>query len=339
MDVCRCSYTGIIMNIVFDKSWFQKHQSKLIWLANSWLGKYVFQFDKLGHFPEYRIVKITPSSIGEIIKARGTQVTIREYFFGFNAYARKLYFYLYPVWLLMHLWDLFADTFTPRLSFGFSTLTANPVAGANSPCDGDMEATSRATWSAAQTAATADTVNVTLSNTFVLKASKNSAVDWTVRRSVYNFDTSSLTSAATISSAVFSIAGQGSAPSNTDSTTIDVVQATPSATNDIATSDFPNVGTTVYATMNSSSWVATSGVFNDFTLSASGRSNISKTGVSSFGLRLGRDTTNTAPTGANDLASFYADNGSNLPKLVVTYITANHNPDFLLMFSGPQPQQ
>ena len=126
--------------VVFDKYWFAKHQNKLLWLANSWIGKYIFQFKKMGHHLENRIVKITPYSVGEVISIKGEEVEIKEHFFSRNEYARKLYFYLYPLWLFMHCWDYFtADHFhlAPQLNFGFSTLTISPSSiGAHNPVDG-----------------------------------------------------------------------------------------------------------------------------------------------------------------------------------------------------------
>ena len=39
-------YFNIDKQKVFDKFWFEKHQNKLLWFANSWIGKQFFQFKK-----------------------------------------------------------------------------------------------------------------------------------------------------------------------------------------------------------------------------------------------------------------------------------------------------
>ena len=160
-----------------------------------------------------------------------------------------------------------------------------------------------------------------MANSYHAKATKNSAVDWLVRRAYYLFDTSALTSGATISAGVFSLAGGGGILDNADSTGYDIVASTPASSTTIADSDFPNVGSTVFATIALSSFVTTDGVYNDFTLDSNGRANISQTSISKFAGRISRDTANSAPTGANTMFGYFADQAGTTkdPKLVVTY--------------------
>ena len=61
--------------------------------------------------------------------------------------------------------------------------------------------------------------------------------------------------------------------------------------------------------------------YNDFALNASGLSNISKTGVSKFGLRLTQEIAGdpTWVSEATNSLRFQAADGANAPKLIVTY--------------------
>lgn len=311
--------------MVFDKQWFDHHQYKLIWLLNAPIIKHWFRWVLCIDNKEV-INRIEPNAYWFGGKLVGDKIEIVVDFRTHDKYGKRLYFAFKPIWWVMHIWDLVVDDLAPRLSFGFDTLTAYPDPGdpGTTTVDGNIEFTSATSWSGARDATDGSSANSVLQNTFHLRATRNGALDWTVRRSFYLFDTSTLTASATISAAVFSLCGQGSAPSNTDSTSINIVSSTPASNTTLTTTDFDQVGSTAFATINSASWTATDGVYNDFTLDANGRANISKTAVSKFAARLGRDLSNLTPTGANDLASYFSDfaGTTNDPKLVVTYSLA-----------------
>jgi len=172
---------------------------------------------------------------------------------------------------------------------------------------------------------TADT-GVVNDNAAFLYANTTSNHYQFLTRSFYLFDTSALTTAATISSAVLSIYGSGKSNGLGDPG-LDIVASTPASNNNLVASDFSNIGTTVFATMAYTSY--STSAYNDFTLDSNGIANISKTSVSKFGSRVTWDTANSftgawASNGISTFQSYYAEETgtSKDPKLVITY-TAN----------------
>ncbi len=201
-----------------------------------------------------------------------------------------------------------------------STLTVFPVAGANSPCDGGIQTTNQTNYTTAHDLATGEAASAT--DTELLGQNGKGGSNYFINRSIMNFDTSALTSGATISAAVLSLFYRS------DKTSVDtgaahgdqqIVAATPAGTNTVTTSDFPQFGTTVFATRVYGDF--SSGVYYDFTLDSNGRANISKTAISKFGLRAKGDVSALTPTGNNYVSFYSADQTgtSNDPKLVITY--------------------
>ena len=315
--------------VVFDKYWFKKNQRILLWFVNTFLGKYFFRFKKMGHNITNQIVKITPFSIAELISIKDDKVELREHFFSKNEYAKKLYWYLLPVWYAMHFWDyLVIDHFrlAPQLNFGFSTLTKNPVAGANSPCDGYvLDYGNNMVW-ASLIAEAGNYFDVAASTGYAFAAfATTTSNQWErLGKSIFLFDTSSLTASATISDAVLSLYGFSKGDESSNTPNLDIYAATPANTNTLANGDFTQVGA-VSQTGSPITYAnfSTAG-YNDFTFDATGRGNISKTGISKFGARNANyDVAATAPTwGSNKtmlINVYFADNASNKPKLVITY--------------------
>lgn len=163
--------------------------------------------------------------------------------------------------------------------------------------------------------------------------SSNLADKWnTIVRGFFLFDTSSLTEAATISSATFSI--YGTAISDVFDQSIGMITTTPASNTDLVVADYDQVGTTLQASaIDLGSYSASA--YNDFTLNATGLGNISKTSISKFGTSLSCDYGNSEPTWAQNTYArakcYLADQGSNEPKLTVTYTLPGGNPMF---FSG-----
>lgn len=323
---------------VFDKEWFIKHQSKLLWLANSWLGKYIFQFKKMGHYLTSPIVKITPCSVTELVSIKNIEigeVELKEHFFGRNEYARKLYFALLPMWYVMHIWDWFvADHFrlAPQLSFGFSTLTQNPATiGTDNPVDGRIRnVTAGVSWATliAATDGTGAFVGSGITSTRVVGiASKATINEWEeLNRAFFCFDTSSLTAGATISAAVLSLYGSAKTDALSATPNVDIYTSSPANTNALVVGDFDQVGSTSQTgstPITYAGWSTTA--YNDFTFDATGRGNVSKTAISKFGARNANyDVAASAPTHnsaaqESTLQCYYSGNGSLMPQLVVTY--------------------
>lgn len=158
-----------------------------------------------------------------------------------------------------------------------------------------------------------------------------------IDRSFFLFDTSTIPDGDTIDSAIFSWYHTATVPTYPDADSTDVVSSTPATNTNLVVGDFDQLGTTSFATKLDSS-IANS-AYNNWTLNASGLSNISKTGVSKFGTRHLQDLNSTAPTGENQTEWLYAENagtGSD-PKLAVTHTAAagaaakSGNPGFFLL--------
>ena len=205
-----------------------------------------------------------------------------------------------------------------------ATLTSYPDPNPETTsCDGHIFKTNEVSWASVRTG-NGDVVADTVSPS-VVRANKIATPEWSVVRAWILFDTSSLGASANISSAVLSLAGDAAGVTNADSDTIHIVSSSPASNTGLATTDFTaNIGSTSFANKALSAWVDTAGTYNDFTLDANGIANISKTGISKFGVRLGRDLNNLEPTGTNTFSfrsAEFAGTGSD-PKLVITYTTS-----------------
>lgn len=144
-------------------------------------------------------------------------------------------------------------------------------------------------------------------------------------RQILLFDSKSLTSGATDLSGIFSVYGRSKSDANSDAPTYNVYSSNPASNTAIASTDFDinDFGSTAFCdTSLTYASIDTSG-YNDFTLNANGINNISLTSISKFSTRWGGDVSNTKPKNGNNQSfnfSYYmADNGSNMPKLVVDY--------------------
>jgi len=290
--------------------YFKYNQKELLGIANSSLGRYMLA--GLGQKPVGKIVCVTPNSFIERIghEYRGT-------FFSRDPLIR----------LAIQL-----ETGRFDRPMMFDSATFNPAAGANSPVDGW---TSRGFDDALSTtgldeafgtlragAGTGKGVTTTTLTAPYLASSTTSDQYAQIIRNIFCFGTSTLGGTALVSAATFSVYGQAAGVEQLAGYTVGVVATTPAATNTLAASDYGQFGTTDFATrIAHAAWNAAG--YNDFVLNAAGISNISTTGVSKFGTRQGQDIDNSAPTWGSGQASYvgfnFADVGSNLPKLVVTF--------------------
>lgn len=152
------------------------------------------------------------------------------------------------------------------------------------------------------------------------------------------FDTSPLTAGATISSAVLSLWGFDKA-SGIGTNSVDICGWTPSVNFNFANSDYGQFASTSFANVAYASFDTSDTVYTDFTLNASGISNVSKTGISAFGVRFNWDLNNnfTGSWVSNDETYIFwrsADTAgtTNDPKLVITYTTAVTTGNMFAMF-------
>lgn len=144
-------------------------------------------------------------------------------------------------------------------------------------------------------------------------------------RAITLFDTSPIADTDTIDSSTYSIYNGATAISDNFNLAVSMVTTTPASNTSLATGDMTNFGTTKQATDIDLTGISSNAYF-DFTLNATGLTNISKTGVSKFGFRFDKDNDNSAPTWAastnggwpsGTLSSADATGTSEDPKLVV----------------------
>lgn len=143
------------------------------------------------------------------------------------------------------------------------------------------------------------------------------------RRSMFLFDSSALPDDDEISAATFSFYTIGKAEGH-GTTGIGIVLSDPASNTGLSNTDWPDFGTTRQATDITIAALST-GAYNDWALNATGISNVSKTGITKFGMRSSWDIDDTEPSKTgNDtyLSGKFADVGSDKPKLTVTHAVA-----------------
>ncbi len=214
-----------------------------------------------------------------------------------------------------------------RTNIFFTTTDFFSVPGSGA-IDGDVYKDPAATWTLARDAATGSAAQFPLDQDWICY-SDHTAV-YGVLRGFHNFDTSSITSAATVTAATMSIMG-GNPLSRTDtnSTTVEIVPSTISDPSTLTTANFSEVtfsslGNWTFASMTQDVYSSTA--ISDLT-------KISKTGVTKLATMTGRDLANNAPTGLNEISGYYSDHTgtSKDPKLTVTYTLPASGGFFMFM--------
>lgn len=312
----------------FDKKWFVEHQRILIFLLNNSLLKYWFRFVLRIHkdckFSEY-IDKIEPNTYRVKLNAN----TFRSDFRTHNKFSKRIYYGFYLVWWTLHLLDwIIQRTYNPEFSFGFDTLTAYPDAGSgNTTVDGAVYIFSAlSTYSTLRNAATGATGDALESYWVALNADVNANTFAALIRYIMLFDSSSLSSSATISAAAISLYDAYSKETQLGSPSYHVVSSAPASDNALAAGDYDSLGETSFGSIANAS--ITAGHYNAFSLNSSGIGNISLTSISKFGLRDDWDINNSfggtwTDSGRSRWKFFHADQtGTSYdPELVVTYTT------------------
>ena len=130
------------------------------------------------------------------------------------------------------------------------------------------------------------------------------------------FDTSALTSDATITAGGNNLQLYFTSRTNPSSLSFCVFASTQASNTTLATSDYSLVGSTQLITPVTYASL-TLNAMNTLTLNTSGDSNISKTGWSKFSHRSSADYNNSTPGGNN--AYQFTGSGANAPILTVTY--------------------
>lgn len=294
--------------MVFDKKWFEKHQSKLLWLVNNKWGRKILNVkDAPKNASSKRIIKIVPNAV--FWKTKKKDQFVAE-FRSTNEFAIRLRKAFYPLWYLAHTWDtLVAEPFFPKLDLDFNTLEVNPDTGGS----GNFDVSNEPVFATARNQATSDTNSVAWN----CRASF-SAGNYFISRMGLPYDTSALTAAATITPDVNTHSVYFTSNSSSDADSLRLITYSPASSTARANGDYDSFATTAQATGDQLISGITTDSYNALTLNTTGEGNISLTGFSNFAFRSVRDINDSAPTGLNQPAANGASDG-NPPKLVITF--------------------
>jgi hypothetical protein len=325
--------------LAFTPDWFAKHQKFLLFLCNAPLIKYWFRYvlriHKFDCPLDVKITELAPNhfSYGDKIIYNPKDKTFkRERTTDFRThpkFAKRIYFAFKPMWWAFHAWDwLVADRFVKTWSWGFSTLTAYPVPGTTTDGWAASNGETNLSWSAIRGRTGDAHDNTSAYDTYILiRASGTGNNSWQyLYRSIFLFDTSGLTSAATISATVLSLYSTAATDGAVILPDIDIYTSTPASNTALANGDYSQLGSTSQ-TGSPITYVGWNTVgYNDFTFNSTGRGNVSKTSISKFGARnQNYDASNSLPnalaTDFSYLVGYFSDNAGTTsdPKLVVTY--------------------
>lgn len=300
--------------LVLDKKWFEKHQNKLLFLINNRFTKYlarkVIDIDYKGE-----IESINPSGF---IRKKENEKVLRTH--SKDVYGYAIYKAIKPVLWFLHFIDwLILDRYEPIPSFGYDVLTSYSDASPETDTvDGRVRNTSGATWNDIVTAASGTFANhTTTAGTLSYNGSPDSL--WLERRPC-TYDTSSLGSGASISAAKLVLYVNNKIGTDTSAnSTLHVVSCSLANDNDVVTGDWDGFGSTSFGSVAESVWSGYG--LMDFDLDSNGIDNISLTGISGFGYRIGFDLNNTEPSGTNGIQYTNVESAtpSWRPYLEVTY--------------------
>lgn len=206
-----------------------------------------------------------------------------------------------------------------------TTLTVSPQTGGgtgNTTCDGRVgrQAVDQTFSNIRSGAGTANSETDTILSPY-LHASATTGQYQTLRRVGLTFDTSSIPSAANILSVTLRLYGQNKL-ANIGQLGIVVCAFSPQAANDFVNSDYDLARwpSTEYARISYSAWIVDD--WNNITLPVGV---VNKGGITNIGLRNTADFDNSTSGiswSASAISGIYfyaADNGSNIPQLVVEY--------------------
>ena len=314
---------------VFSKGWFLKHQNILLFFLNTPILSIWFRWllcinGKKSDVGENKITQFAPS----FLTWKTEDGQIQSGFRTHNKFAKRLYYGLYPVWWLMHQWDMIiANNINFDLNLGFDTLTVypDPSTGATT-VDGELSRYNATdTWGNLRTGA-GTSFNATIVRPSLYTDTSATTDRFNqIRRCPILFDTSALTAAANISATDLNMTAS---PFISDalSMSVNLTEVSLGTDNALANSDYniANWTSTKLTTDKAISTISASSTWT-FTLNSDGRAAVSKTGNTSIGMRFSEDIDNSAPTWSSStneqLGWESADaTGTSLdPELVVTY--------------------
>lgn len=307
-----------------NNQWFEKHQNILLKLINNKLVRFLLGVEKMGHrLKGITVEKITPYSVRYVVNIKGNKVKFKEQFFTRPEYAIKtakfLSFFIpftsvpYPSGNLQF-----------NFRFGYTTLTTYSN-GSSDPVDGySYNLTTTSSFSTLRGGNGNGSSNGSSCDSYL--HNNNNNTQWQILvRGKYCFDTSSIATGNTISSATLSLYPRKTAADDFNcANALYIVAAGGNATT-CANGDYQAIGSTSFGSKSYASW--NNSGYNDISLNASGISAINKgTGArSNFAGRFTADydgTTSPTNVAGDKYSGYYivsASTGSNKPRLVVEH--------------------
>jgi len=303
---------------VFGPQFFEQHQEKLLRLANNPIGRWILRIHgKRSSVGKNRITKILPNAIFWDGEKEGQVVAE---FRVKNKFSNRIYYAFYPIWFLMHGWDINVanplrdllipiSPVVPNWNLGFDTLTVYPDPVPT--YSDDSIYFYDPTYLTARNAATGTRrggISMYVQATWT-------SPNYFIEGLFINWDTSDLGASAVISAATAS--PWVIAKTVTDAS-FNARLYNSTASNPLIDGDFDQRGSTEQSNTNFSTSTVTTGAYNDYPLNATGISNISLTGITKFCLRdQFYDTASNVPTGTNyfEVATSRTAGTTNDPKL------------------------
>jgi len=207
----------------------------------------------------------------------------------------------------------------------------------SSSVDGHSES-EKSTWNAAHDATTGD-VGVDDNTSLVARATGGGGSVRSIVRAAILFDTSALPDTDVISSANIQCYAISKIDTENDANSyLTIVTSNLASNTAVGTADYDAIGDAIDNPTKQSDDVdltdITTSSYNTWTLNATGRGNISKTGISKFGMREGHDIVDDPIGGENQIVMASADTADTTsdPKLVVTHAAPAVKDKMFLMF-------
>lgn len=324
--------------MVFSKDTFEKHQNLLLFCANKKWLRWLLGLNRLPeNIKKKHFCQITPSSVHWIksvnkkgVPMIGSACFTRQRFAEALAYnlspfvyfqmGKKTVWHLSPVGIL----GMLAMVLVPKVGFlGFVGTVTDFFSGAG---DGYAYRIANQTWPNLRAGTGTGHDNTAVTGNFgYMQCGSSLNVFAAIARSFLPFDTSALTSGATVSAATVNV--YGSAKVSTIDHNLVIDKTAPASTTVLANTDYDSSHHSFVLQSDTqilcSAW-NTAG-YNAFPLNATGLSNINTTGVTEFGGKLDVDLSDTVPswTGAAESygqCHFSEETGTaNDPYIEITY--------------------
>lgn len=310
---------------VFSKEWFDKHQSKLVWFANTKIGRLCLGLAFTSDARGQKIEKITPSSI-----SYNKNDKQRAEFRTNNQFAIRMYRTFKPVWHLMHAWDmLIANNLNEQLNVGFDTFIPDRDPETDT-CDGFVYRSSvDEDWSTIRGGSGTGNDSSVNNVEFGITASGTVSQYSRLSRGALIFDTSSIPSSATVNSATLKLHGNSKRKSLGKSDAV-VTNFTSSSTNSLVDADFVEFEDTEFARISYDDWTTGFSGYAEAEFNNSGINAVSKTSLTKLITRIAFDAEDQAPTiwaagGSTDYRFKSSEVAFFAPQLVVEY--QEYTPD------------